>query len=74
VSVHLPARPSWICQACGAPWPCRSRQGELVAEFDGARVSLALFLAGCFVEAARDQPQITAGQLYLRFIGWTRAG
>jgi hypothetical protein len=73
VTVHLAARPSWTCLACGIPWPCRSRRRELIAEFDGARVSLSLFLAGCFVQAAREQPHVAAGLLYARFLGWARS-
>jgi hypothetical protein len=44
----------------------------LSAEYAGAVVSLALYLGGCFIEAARDLPYASAGELYWRFLGWFR--
>ena len=70
MSIHLPIRPGWTCGACGRPWPCPTRQRELLAEYEGARVSLMLHLAGCFVEASADLPTAAAGALYRRFFGW----
>ena len=66
MSTHLPIRPAWTCGACGQQWPCPTRQRELRAEYDGARVSLMLHLVGCFVEASADLPTAAAGTLHRR--------
>ncbi|HLL65953.1 MAG TPA: flavin reductase [Micromonosporaceae bacterium] len=70
MSMHLPVRPGWMCAACALPWPCPSRQRQLLAEYEGARVSLMLYLAGHFVDACADLPGTPAGTLYRRFLGW----
>lgn len=70
MSMHLPHRPGWTCQACDQQWPCPTRQRELVAEYEGARVSLTLYLAGCFVDASADLPTAAAGNLYRQFFDW----
>ena len=72
MSLHLPVRPAWTCAACGQAWPCPTRKRQLLAEYEGARVSLALYLAGFFVEACGDLPAAVAGTLHHRFLGWTR--
>lgn len=72
VSTHLPMRPGWNCVGCGAAWPCPSARAQLRAEYDGALVSLAMYLGRCFVEAAEDLPQQPAGCLHERFVGWIR--
>ncbi|HEX6968168.1 MAG TPA: flavin reductase [Micromonosporaceae bacterium] len=70
MSMHLPMRPGWTCQACGLAWPCPSRQRQLLAEYAGARVSLMLYLSGYFVEACADLHTVAAGTLYRRFFTW----
>ncbi len=72
VSLHLPARPSWACTGCSAPWPCPTRRLELTAEYAYAHVSLSLYLTSCLVEASHDMPSAEAGALYQRFLGWLR--
>jgi hypothetical protein len=72
MSVHLPQRPGWACAGCGAPWPCTTRKRQLTAEYAGARMSLMLYLAACFVEACEDLPHATVGGLYARFLLWAR--
>jgi hypothetical protein len=72
VSAHQPVRPSWTCAGCGAPWPCATRRRELRAEFDGATVSLGLYMAPMFVDACEDLADAPAGELYWRFLGWLR--
>ncbi|WFE60827.1 hypothetical protein [Micromonospora sp. WMMD712] len=42
------------------------------AEFARAPVSLAFYLAAQLVDAVQDLPHVPAGQLYQRFLGWTR--
>jgi hypothetical protein len=72
VSFHVPIRPNWVCAGCGAPWPCQTRRGQLLAEFDGAPVSLALLMAGYFMDAAQDLRTEAAHVLYQRFMGWLK--
>lgn len=70
MSIHLPVRPGWECRGCGGPWPCPTRQRELMAEYQCARVSLMLYLSGYFVQACVDLPMVASGRLYCRFLGW----
>ncbi|MGI5212916.1 hypothetical protein [Plantactinospora sp. CA-290183] len=72
MTTHGPVRPLWRCGGCGAAWPCPTRKRELRAEFDGAPVSLGLYLGAQFVRAARDLPRSPAGALHRRFLGWLR--
>ncbi|PSK67122.1 hypothetical protein B0E53_00944 [Micromonospora sp. MH33] len=72
MTTHLPVKPAWACGGCGAGWPCQTRQRELRAEYDGAPVSLALYLAAQLVDATKDLAHVPAGQLHHRFLGWTR--
>jgi hypothetical protein len=74
MSTHNPVRPSWTCGGCVAAWPCQTRRAELLAEYDGATTSLALYLGVCLVDAAGDLPHALAGELYTRFLGWVRSG
>jgi hypothetical protein len=74
VSAHNPMARKWTCLGCGEPWPCRTRQRQLRAQYAGAPVSLALLLGAAMIEAAgepdgelRHDP---AGALYTRFVGW----
>jgi len=64
--MHVPVRPVWTCAACGRPWPCPSRQRQLLAEYADARVSLSVFLSACFVQACADLAAMPAGVLYRR--------
>jgi hypothetical protein len=43
---------------------------QLLAEYDGAPVSLALLMSTYFCEAAHELPDARAGDLYTRFLGW----
>ena len=74
MSIHLPLRPQWTCRGCGRHWPCPTRQRELLAEYQGARVSLMLYLSGYFVDACGDLPAAPSGTLHRRFFGWPREG
>lgn len=69
-SLHVPARPAWICACCWESWPCHTRRAQLRAEYDGAPVSLGLLMGAHFVQAAQDQPREPAGELYAQFFGW----
>ena len=70
---HLPTQPTWRCSRCGAPWPCPAACTDLRAEFAGHTVSLAMYLGRCLVDASADLPDLPAGDLHRRFIGWLRA-
>ncbi|MCW2642162.1 MAG: hypothetical protein JWP76_4468 [Dactylosporangium sp.] len=70
MSDHNAVRPDWLCGGCGQPWPCRTRQVQLLAEYDGALVSLALLMGTYFCDGAQELPDARAGDLYARFLGW----
>ncbi|MEU5526011.1 flavin reductase [Micromonospora chersina] len=72
MTTHVPVKPAWTCGGCGANWPCETRRRELRAEYDGALVSLALYLATQLVDATQDLTHVPAGHLHRRFLGWTR--
>jgi hypothetical protein len=72
VTVHTALRPSWTCAGCSLPWPCPTRRAELVAAYAPDTLPIALHLAACLVDAAYDLPDIPAGELYARFLGWLR--
>ncbi|MCF0096773.1 hypothetical protein B0E54_05641 [Micromonospora sp. MH99] len=71
---HLPMRPAWLCRNCAAPWPCSRAQLDLVGEFYGHSLALALYLASCMNEAIQDQfnlgghPDLV--EMHARFLGW----
>jgi len=70
VSDHNAVRPSWVCLGCSDPWPCPSRQRQLLAEYDRSPVSLILYLNALFVAACMDLPHVPAGELHARFLGF----
>jgi hypothetical protein len=72
VTTHGPVLPIWSCGGCDAPWPCRTRQRELHAEFDDAPISLALYLSAQLVRASEDLTWVPVGALHRRFLGWLR--
>jgi hypothetical protein len=72
VSEHNASRPSWKCTGCGDPWPCTSRQRQLLAEYDRSPVALILYANALFLSACVDMPYAPAGELHARFLGWIR--
>jgi hypothetical protein len=72
MTTHVPLRPTWTCVGCGQLWPCPTRRRELLAEFSGSSVGLGLYLSACLVEASAQLPDVLAGELYSRFVGWSR--
>ncbi|MET8308489.1 flavin reductase [Micromonospora sp. NPDC005173] len=72
MTAHRPVPQAWTCGGCGSDWPCQTRRRELVAEYDRAPVSLALYLAAQLVDATRDLAHVPAGYLHHRFLGWIR--
>lgn len=70
MTMHGPTLPLWTCAGCSLPWPCATRRRELLAQYEEAPVSLALYMGSCFVAAAQDMGWATAGSLHRRFMGW----
>lgn len=75
VSDHLPARSTWDCLACAAPWPCPGAKADLAVEYRHSPTSLSIYLAAQLYEAvgtltANGDP--TPADLYARFLGWAR--
>ncbi|WP_231930854.1 hypothetical protein [Micromonospora coriariae] len=58
--------------AATRPGPARHRRTERRAEFDGAPVSLGLYMGSYLVWAAEDLTWVPAGLLHRRFLGWVR--
>lgn len=67
---HVADRPSWHCRSCGKPWPCDEARENLTATMDS--LSLAMFAWVLLEEAAGDLPRSASGELYERFLRWTR--
>lgn len=69
-SLHVPMRPHWQCVICEVPWPCHTKQAQLLAEYDGTLVSLSLLMSMYFVDAATDLRTVSCAQAYVQFFGW----
>jgi hypothetical protein len=67
---HDPARPSWDCRSCGKTWPCSPARESLVREMD--RVTLAIYMWLNLEDAVAELSATPAGELFDRFIAWTR--
>lgn len=67
---HTADRPSWDCRVCGRSWPCDPAREGLQREMD--RVSLAIYMWSSLDEAIRDLPVGPPGELFERFLRWTR--
>ncbi len=70
VPEHLPTTPGWECTACGAEWPCATKQSQLLAEYGGASAGLAVYLGSCLVAAVQDLPTLPLARARTRFLGW----
>ncbi|MBM0231548.1 hypothetical protein JNW91_06520 [Micromonospora sp. STR1_7] len=71
-TTHQPVSPLWSCGCCGADWPCEPGRRELLAEYDGCRLSLTVYLAAQLVVATQHLACVPAGHLHHRFLGWVR--
>ncbi|GAA0480583.1 hypothetical protein Aca07nite_31640 [Actinoplanes capillaceus] len=72
---HIPSRPTWKCLACTNPWPCAAAQSDLANEYRAFPSVLTLYLATQMYEALEDhiaQGRGAPGDLYERFLSWTR--
>ncbi|WP_189040775.1 hypothetical protein [Micromonospora sonchi] len=52
MTAHGPVLPIWVCAGCGSLWPCRIRRRELLIEYEGAPVSLSIYMASRLVSAS----------------------
>ncbi|MFY1699353.1 hypothetical protein [Solwaraspora sp. WMMA2101] len=66
---HVAVRPSWSCAGCGEAWPCAVARVELAGVF--GPVALATYAVERMTEAAFDLPDVTAAELFDRFLVWT---
>jgi hypothetical protein len=67
---HTPLRPSWLCVMDGKPWPCDPAREEMA---DDCRITRAIMMSVMLDLAAGDMPTATPGELFERFVAWTRA-
>jgi hypothetical protein len=73
IRYHLPSRPGWTCVVCGDPYPCLTRREQLLDEFRGAWIQLAVFMSIDYADAATELSMISAQDLHARFF-WYRYG
>jgi hypothetical protein len=66
---HLPARSSWDCVACGAPWPCDAARRDMSARMNPERLAVVMF--DYYAEAAGELIRTPLCELYERFVAWT---
>ena len=69
---HPPLRPSWDCATCAQPWPCPPARVELGERYATDRIGLAVYVGMQLDHAARESPAADPGDLYERFVAWTR--
>lgn len=70
---HSPVSPTWSCAGCGREWPCPARREELLTEYAGDSLSLLVYLGDKLIAAVADLPQVPAGRLHHRIVGWARS-
>lgn len=65
-----PADPArWHCEWCDAPWPCDSAR---MRQYGSDRVGLSMYMGGRLSLAAGELPTAPPGELFDRFVHWTR--
>lgn len=69
---HTPQADTFMCTACGQPWPCPPARQHLINEFP-SRPELSMAMAAEMEHAVRVLPaDVTPAELFDRFLGWTR--
>lgn len=63
---HQPDRPTWLCEACGRPWPCEPGWEDLRERLPSG--ALGMFMVTMVGLAAGDMPESIPVALYIRFI------
>lgn len=66
---HLPARPTWLCHACGEPWPCLPYRDRLIETMNS--MERGVLMAG-HLGAAMADLDVPISALSERFLGWVR--
>lgn len=69
-TTHVPKAPSWRCRDCRTPWPCAPARADMMASMD--RTARVIYISMQMAEAAKDQPHLSADELFARFLGWAR--
>jgi hypothetical protein len=67
---HAPLTPDWMCDTCGAEWPCASKREQLLTEYGVDRAMLSVYLGSCLAAAAEDLHAGGSRSLQERFFGW----
>lgn len=70
-TTHIPDRPSWRCRDCRAHWPCAPARADMIETMD--RTARVIYVSLQMAEAGKDQPRLSAEELFARFIDWARA-
>lgn len=75
---HHAVPPPHTCRNCSRPWPCPTAQVNLLAEFYGDPVGLAVYLSVGLSSAIRDRGELglteDIPEMYQRYLGWIRMG
>lgn len=69
---HTPRRPQWDCRTCKEAWPCEPARVRLAEAYGRDRVGLAMYCGSLHPVASEELPAATPGELWERFVGWTR--
>jgi hypothetical protein len=73
---HRPLRPTWLCRACAAQWPCQPAKLVLLHDFADDRIGLSVYGCSMLHEAINDLLRLDAvpdpAILFDRFVAWTR--
>ncbi|WP_326560125.1 flavin reductase [Micromonospora sp. NBC_01796] len=68
--IHAPTRPTWLCRACGSPWPCLTRKRQLKVLFQCDAVRMRRHLVRYLADASADLGESSTRQLTERLLGW----
>ncbi|MEU2611371.1 hypothetical protein ABZ570_07280 [Micromonospora sp. NPDC007271] len=71
---HAPTTPDWTCGSCGDEWPCVTKRGRLLNEYQVDRAALSVYLGSCLAAATQDLCHAPVSSLQDRFIGWVPRG
>ncbi|MFU8851375.1 hypothetical protein ACNAW0_10385 [Micromonospora sp. SL1-18] len=69
---HQPERPRWDCLSCRQPWPCPPARVQLGEAYGPDRIGLAMYLGALLFVAVGEIPAASPGELFERFVAWTR--
>ncbi|MGC4856164.1 flavin reductase [Micromonospora sp. DT4] len=69
---HTPRRPQWDCHTCGQAWPCAPARVRLAEAYGRDRIGLSMYCGSLHPVASEELPTAAPGELWERFVGWTR--